>query len=701
MTAINYCDLVKETLTGQWPFNSSEPLRIDEADLEAGIALFAKIAVAITSKEEAIVEGSLDYRVSVAESSMSTVDKIKEFISANFYKFGNACREGFFFSRLDSSLAESVLQHALYSARSMIFHWMTLENPSWMPESELNSRFGENVQLLETSVVGEACFDFKRAYREGDYRSGYYLLWLIKQAAGCSYEMPEVESFTDLTVSEFLTGSSGTIRSPKKFVEILCFQKWRSDKTLFQEFLTGMAYSSFIDFAVVLLRCISLEDWPSKACIMVTMFETLTNSSRLIIANELAASEDLMTSKVGTHIAKALEASSFKEAIPHLYALTEAMPSFSPASIESIFAYPFSGFRGVTWPDNDRDFTKCVNFCKNEVFVHGSLMIGVYKPGNIVNSCLYLLAYNRNTEKMVWGIPLSSSSLGEDLPGTFSDCCPRGYHLKHIGEQIFLCFQGSKKVHLIHVETGEVSSILEMPEAFDARSVSCFHISQDFAYQVVDRGQNWVLLGGKIVNNCCERGFEIIKPRGEFRLYATHVGFYSAHEKKLVLVNSTGSFAVIENCLAALARDNKLYSLEKSPHYSEENKHCILRVRTLKDSDDVLSDVEREISDTIRASCFGSFCENGQLILFLREQEDFSPVFIDLESGSVTYSRRKVPSYDRTCIDERRGTVWYWDQEFQKLRKISSVGITTMGILKGSGSTTLLHVDESEHLYYM
>lgn len=643
----------------------------------------------------------------------NVVEKIKVFVEDKAYSFRKVCQTGFPFSLLDNSNTEIALRHALEDYDSILFHLMTLEG-TWMSEQELDERFGGPFKRLQASEIAETCSDLKRAYiRNGDNKAGYYLLWLVKQAAGCGYEIPEKDSFNNSTVAKVLSqffADSGSLTNASSFVEILHYRSSRLDESLYQGFLDPKSSSIFLNFVARQLQDIPMDKWPSKASIITGLFETITPESKLVVAKILVSSKDLTTSKVGNHLLAALTARSLREAVPHFNALVELLPNFNHTHVEIIFGRPFIEFchdRSIY--KKDPEFTKRLHFNDmRKVFVHDSLMIGVYDTRTTFGGKgvpPHLLAYDMNTEKMVWGIPLTPILL-EDLslntsatPMTFG--IPRmgskGYRLKKVGEYLSLHFVGEKKLHFIHPETGEFDSILELPEA-SKDTYDCLHISpKGFAYQMVDKDQGRILIGGKIIDKQWNSSFESKTPSGFFRPFSTHCGFQQDFEDKLVLFGPTGDQITIQDCMAAEAQDDKLYSIEKDPLHKDK---CLLTIRTLKIDNEVVSGVEKSISLNVKEASFGKICQNGQLILFSGNFSDTSPIFVDFNS-QVTYSHHKFPCYAKHIVNTHSGELWTWDELSKKIWKVSSTNITLMGSMKSGRGTTLLHINKTDHLFFV
>lgn len=700
MTTISdteYFGLLKETLTENWS-KYNEPLGINNDDLTAGMTLFAKIAARAIDTSGSVKESespslSASHEVSLETASLGgTVDKIKAFVEDKAYRFRRVCQTGFPFSLLESHPTELALKHALEGFDSILFHFMMLEG-SCMSESELDERFGRPFQRLQTSEIAEACSYLKTAYvRDKNKKAGYYLLWLIKQATGCVYEIPENSSFNDATVAKVLSGffaGSVSIRNTTNFVEILHYEG------LYQEFLDPKSCSIFLIFTVRQLVEIPMEKWPIKASIIRVLFNRLTVVHRFSVARALALSEDHTTSEVGDHLLAAIKARSLREAVPHFYALQKLLQWPSGADFMIIFGRPFVEFCKPRSIFNEYpEFIKPLIFNGiREVFIHGSLMMGVYNNHTRYGGKgipPHLLAYDMNTEKIVWGIPLISN-----LPRSG----PREYLLKRVGELISLQFAGEKKLHFIHPETGEFDSILEFPED-PTHQYDELHVGpKGFVYQFIHKGSDSTLIGGRFIDKQWRPSFEAKAPKGWFYGFSTHCGFTNLLKKTLVLFGPTGDQVTIEGCLEVIAEEDTLYSIEKDP---VDKDKCLLKVRTLKADTEVVSGVEKSISLNVKEASFCKICKNGQVILFAGRSSHKSPVFVTLDSQEVTYSPYKfLPELKNHVVNTDSGELWILDKVSTKIWKVSSANITTMGSWERGGNMILVHADKADRLYFI
>lgn len=710
MNEINYLNAIQETLIEQWN-KYVQPLQINHEDLIAGMKLLTKIAVETINKKSSKKEiESIDKSVSLdTESLNESVDKIKVFVEDKARSFRRVCQTGFPFSLLDNTSTEIALRDALEHDDSILSRFIMLDG-NWISEKELEQKFGEPFKRLQTREIVEVCSDFKQAYvKNGDNKSGYYLLWLIKQATGCNYKIPEKEDFNHMTVAKVLNqffAESGSLINAPNFIEILHYRVSRINKPLYQEFLDSKSYLIFLNFAVGQLQSISMDKWPSKADIIIDLLETVTVESKLAIAKALASSKDHITSEVGKHLLAALIARSFRETIPHFNSLVELLPNFNHTNAEIIFGHPFIEFchdRSFNQKNPDSEFKRELHFNgMRKVFIQDSLMIGVYKASRMLP---YLLAYDMNTEKLVWGIPLTPISL-EDLSlnkNATSMAFGKSrnesieYTLKKVGENLCLQFIGEKKVYFIDSKTGEFNFTLELPEVFKDTHDS-LHISpKGFAYQILNQDQ--ILIGGEIVDKKWKTSFIYKNVSGELCPFSTHYGFQQDFEDKLVLFGPTGDQVTIQNCITAKAQDDKLYLIEKDPIHKDK---CLLTIRTLKINKEVVSNIEKSISLNVKDAYFGELCQNGQLVLFSDDFSNISTIFVDLNSQKVIYSQHKFPSsYGEHFINTESGEIWTWDEFSKKIWKVSSENITLMGSMACSRGTTLLHADKLDRLYFI
>jgi hypothetical protein len=545
--------------------------------------------------------------------------------------------------------------------------------------------------------VARACVDFMTAYvRNSNVKAGYYFLWLLKEVTGCAYDIPEKEIFNGSTVPDVLSqffASNGEIKNPIKLVEIFQYQEAWNDRPLCLS-LNSNNLTFFENIVAKLLQEVPIDNWPGKRTVIINFLKIYNHNERLAIAKDLVKSEDTTTSKIGEHLQEALLSSSLNEAIPHFYALQELLGRFDCTIAHSAFGKLFVEFqKNKAFFPNDPAFIKRLNFNEMEkVFVHDSLMIGVY---DIQTTFLdkqvssYLIAYDKNTEKMIWGIPLNPGLTHLIWGPERSRYCAR-----QVGNQIALQFLGEKKVYFINPNTGAFDFTIELPEALEGEYNDLYISKNGFIYQDVERGADTFLIGGKIENQQWSPLFEFPRPSGDFLLLSTHCGIREDFEETLVLFSPKGKQIVIESCIDAIAQDDKLYCLVR------DGDKCLLTVRTLKEDDEVVSEIEKSIEIDRKKVSFGKLCQNGKIVLFSDNSPDFidsgkSPIFIDLATQNITYCEREFHSNTQFVIDADLSEVWAWDEESKKIWKVSRDNITLMGVSEIHENSLLLDVDEN------
>ncbi len=730
---LNYSHLVGGKIPESWlKKKQNDILGTNSDDIRTGIELFTKIAIeAINNKEWPECEFEFDYIAKMAKHNLASetkqptssldkffgaasvfiptwskrkvspetkqqdelVDKIKAFIEYKAIFFDRACRLKFPFSLLERSITEAVLKRSLKHFHSILPDFLMTVDPDWMSEDELDKRFGKAFQRLEMKGIGEACSNLWSTYiKNKDNKAGYYLLWLIKQAAGCSYKMPEKNSFNSFTVHEVLSqffSEGGTVKSPANVVEILHYQGGNS-QVLYTEILNQTSWNPFLNFMSKVFASMPMEEWPNKADIILNSLETLTPEGKQIILDGLVSSKDEETSKFGIHLIGA-KAASLRKAIPHFYALAE-VSSFNNRYAESVFNHPFIPFcKDKNIYSNAPSFTRQLQFNEmKKVFVHNSLIIGIYNPYGGMRFPRYLLAFDMRTEKMVWGTPLTT-------PKTDSGWQKKiNYSLQSVGNLISLQILGESKVRFIDPETGEFTSVIKTPEVFNNVDDDYLHISPEgFAYQNVLKDGTYMFIGGKIIDGQWKSSFTVKKaPYGIFHPFSTHCGFLNPANNQLILFGPTGDQVTIENCKAAEAKGDKIYLIEKDPVSKAQH----LTVRTLKLDKQIISKVEKSISLKAEEVSFGDLCKNGQWILFSGNWFEKSPIFVDLKNEKVTYCEHKMGS--EQIINTNSGELWSWDKDKSGgIWKVSSNNTTLMGTLKGSCHP--IHVGINDCFYLM
>ncbi|PIS01589.1 MAG: hypothetical protein COT84_01580 [Chlamydiae bacterium CG10_big_fil_rev_8_21_14_0_10_35_9] len=707
----SHLNLVKDFFTEN--YGRAHPSPIQEEDFQVGIQLFTKIAEELSANASRASSRLFKKKVRLENKPINeTTAKIQQFLKEHSYRFWSACEAGFPFSKLEPMESEAALKKSLNNYQSIIVNFLKQDDSVWLTEEDLNSKFGKAFYLLNVKEVGAACEGFKLAYlRDKDIKAGYYMLWLIKHASGCDLKIPPKESFQDSTaievLSDFISSQDFTVKSPTNYIELLQFRSSRITPPLNVGFLDQKSTKKFLEYAVAQLQSIPMANWPNKARIITDLLETITTDSKKAAATALQSSSDRQTAEVGNHILSALQAATLKEAIPHFYALDELLSNFNYTHAEVIFGRPFPQFRHDKMIfKNDPDFIRRLNFNEmSKVFVFGDLMLGAYNPNTTFGGKgvpPHLLAYNRQTEKMEWGIPLTPeqpedlSLVTTQVPMTYGlpRMGPAEYHIGQVGESITLQFMGEKRVHCIDSNTGEITDTILLPYENQNDDDRLYLTPDGIGYQMVFLEDDIKLIGGKISDSCLNPDFEVAAPHGFLLPLSTHVGFKDPFEDELIIFNSKGKHVTLD-CLSAYAVGTTLYLVEPNP--SQENT-CKLTVRTMTTDDQVISEVEKSIVLNTKSASIEKICDNGQLILINGYK---LPIFVGLENGEIVYSDHKIPSYGAYHVNALSGDIWSWDTVSQKIWKVSSQEKVFMGSLESGRGTSLLHVDQDNHLFFV
>jgi len=694
-----------------------KPSHVSDEDWITAKWLLQKIATETLNREDSepksprTIQNAHHYVTST--ETTSDTDKITQFIRDKVGIFTAICSTGFPFSRTQEIIQEP-LRRTLECDGSILFNLLTWQSEGmqasdpWISEEDLNERFGHLLPNLKTSEIADTCVNFQHAYLHNkDNKSGYYLLWLIKQVSKCDYTIPGKDAFNDSTVtcvlSQFIKDFNGNIPpiNTEKFIEILHHRSSRFTPFLYQTFLDQEPYNVFLNLTIMQLKNIPMDKWPSKATIIPDLLETISSKNKLIVTKALASSTDPATSEIGQHFVEILTACSLTSAIEHLYALQELLPDFTWADIQYIFHCPFIPFLSSYIYKEDPEFVRRVELNgRDQVFISDSLMIGTYDPRDPTVPS-YLLAFDMNTKKMVWGLPLLPPSANAPSINTEMDDIPRitdeDYHIERVGNYLSLQFKGDAVVRLIHLATGEPYSSLKIPEISIGDS-NFLHISpQGFTYHITKQGKDHILVGGQVTGDQWSPSFEFKAPNARFLPCSTHCGFeFFDMDNPLVLFGPMGDQVSIPDCImAAQAHDGQLYTIEKDSAHEDT---CLLNIRTLKTEHEVISPIETSISLNVHRASFGKLCHNGQLILFSQGCRSTVPIFVDLIQQQVTYGD---PFYfdSQYAINADSGEIWIWDEISTKIKKISSTNTVEMGTMKGTRSTRLIHVDKGDHLY--
>ncbi len=269
-----------------------------------------------------------------------------------------------------------------------------------------------------------------------------------------------------------------------------------------------------------------------------------------------------------------------------------------------------------------------------------------------------------------------------------------------LGNDIALQFTGEKKVNLIDLATGKFRAVCEMPRRPRYEEEFPSITPSGITYEIVCNERKRALISGKISDGQWNKSFDFeIRHSGaneKFIQFSSHCGLFTQSQNRLILFNPGGASTTIENCLAVESRDDKLYVIEKN---SANQNQCFLTVRTLKETPEVVSDVEKSILLDKNQVFFGNLCNNGQWILFRKDKLYSYPVFVDLTTETVTHSEYCLFPASEYVINTESGELWTWNPFSHEAWNVSSTGTKPMQPLEKPPANVFSYVDPKKRLY--
>jgi len=216
------------------------------------------------------------------------------------------------------------------------------------------------------------------SYNKGFYtRAGHYALGLIKQATGCSYEIPDEKSMrgsTD-TISQVLAQCFGeesfVCKNPANLVQLLLLSQEDGPRRARLYELLKLDFNTIRAFSIQSLKDIPMDDWPEKARVIRDFLELIPRDDVLDVTRTLFSSHDEETKKIGEHLLGAVRSQSYAEAIPHLNALAEVLPRFNYRYTERIFSHPFIQCYDHPHREEDPSFVRRLNSHLERRYNHG------------------------------------------------------------------------------------------------------------------------------------------------------------------------------------------------------------------------------------------------------------------------------------------------------------------------------------------
>jgi len=703
-------DFLKSVVEQRFKELYDKPL-IKQKDLDAALELFKNFVIG--EIPERYLENS-EYSQNRAQTLACDVTRL------HADKFKQICLTGFPFSICKIPNMQTVLKAALLHDDSILAYCLLA--------AESDEEVLPLVKQLSFKEIVRACHDLKHEYLQyNNNKAGYYLLWLIKNVAGCSFDLPKQGDVNDSTVgkvlSPFLCSDKRNIASDVKFLEMVvekatpqppfflqfldfpsinalfslamkCFQEisldqWPNKVMLIESFLswqmdTGMGkpllqlseerQAALIRFALEQFEQIPADKWPNKVTIIKHLLLKLPEKAAQTMATALANSKDRtlveLSKLVGIRTTldglNPQDTYSTYSMMRIVNPLEEQFPFFNAIDLVNIrFGYAFPKL--CIEPASTKFAKKVVFHTKSGVFVHQSRMIGVYHfPSR--QSPDSLLAYDMYTERLVWSVPLSLLGLTAEQFSSLK--------IHQVGDRIAFQLTGEKLVHFVHSETGEHTSFF-MPESYSRKEggLSIHLASQGYTYQEVWEEDKEVFVGGKIENDKWTQSFKTAVGLGDLLPLSTHCGFYDVNLNQLVVFGPTGHHVKLDYCSNAYAKDSKLFTITTVKRDPLNTKLFLLTVQTLKLDEKVVSEVEKYIP-LEQCATIGKLCKNDQLVLFA---QNGSPIFVDVKTGKMTYSTFAASPHSSNFIDEETGAVWNANLLTQEVWKVTPEKTKLMG----------------------
>jgi hypothetical protein len=321
-----------------------------------------------------------------------------------------------------------------------------------------------------------------------------------------------------------------------------------------------------------------------------------------------------------------------------------------------------------------------LNFDTKSVFVVDNLTIRETPKSRTKRILPHLLAFDIETQRMVWGIKLEKP-------------IAHYYNPQKYGEHMTLQFEDSNEVSFIHAITGEITATVSLPyKVEDGRD---FHLSPEgFCYQLVGLHDNRRIVSGRIVNWTWQPTFESAIESGALTVLSTHAAIYDKYIKKqLILFGPTGASVVFERCLSFHGKGDKLYVVQRGPE-----KECILSVITLINDGGVISEEVKTVHFVSSRPSFLGVSENGICILLERNG---NPIFVNPLTSQVVKSVHQIVSYAQYIVNGETGDLWSWDTLSSELYKINGDQIIPMGKIKAGESTRFIHITSNGRLFIL
>ncbi len=566
-------------------------------------------------------------------------------------------------------------------------------------ESDLEKTLNINMNA-SIEDVAKCCFELYTAYKKDNMQSGHLLLWIIKKYTGCNYTLPSLLNFDTTTVYStlsFVFMVGGKLTNLKNFIAIFVYRYSRCDKFLFQLLLNSEVLDLWFDLLIHSFQTTSSLYWPSKFEYIANILETVDESSKEKIAYVLKESQDDDTSNVGKYIINIFKTKCFNDAIPYLYGLHNislaVKQAFDSSWLNIMFRYPFVSLFNDNHQYNNELIipnTRCLMFTNENVLVFQDVMIGLYKSPFGWGSnppVFYLLAYNLQTEQVLWGLPFDKQQESANVTQDFIFGMPSSVAnmivLRKHNNMLIITHKKQKEIFFIEPHTGHITNKIICDRIADDMHVST---CETFIFQLINKGyMNRLIIGSDIDKSGLKLKFEKQTSIGQFVPLSYHCGIFNSFAKTITIYNRIGHIVLL-NCISVKAYQNHLFSLEQK----YDKKPFILNIRLLLESELIVSDILHSLNSNFDCAkierIFSSEC-----VILVDEHHVFYANF--LTSTVVSYTN--IRHCSEHLVDDN-GNVWSKSYNHNTVQKLTPEGkCQSIGKVRGD----LICVVES-CLYY-
>lgn len=612
-------------------------------------------------------QGDLDIAEDVIkELALEAVEKYRGWVSENdIYsksirqslrskQYQRVWKNQFPLNLLDISCGKQALKKACEEESDILTSY--LKGVDWLDENSLNALFKEYVQRVATIECHDICHRLHMAYEKGNLKAGYYLLWLIKTAAGCAYTLPSKDEFSGSDLFEILNvdALNGKMSRPTLFVELL----------LVRQIYLNLAF--FPPFASRVMMEYSKQVWPEKNACLLKMLSA-PHPTKMIVVKGLAHSEDPETKEIGTHLLNVFKAENYTSALPSLYALKSLIPEMKNG-INAISGFPLPSFR-YRRERGLPQFVTAIDFHDTEMFFEEDEHFVVVEKHTQPH---YLLTFDCMSEKIIWGLPLEDQ-----------------YSLRRVGNQIAYLIEDERTVRFFSLKTGELINRLELPVEHHALRNQIYKSADDVVYYKSDK---LACLFSKSLQEECWKAFLLDDHYHQLIPLSTHCGLLNHVTSELSLFGPTDVPLQFNECSDVYANEDQLFIIQKVP----EQGKSLLSIRKLSKGNDPVSEVHTEIFIPALDLKFGTLCKNGELVLVSGYYEK-KILFVNPLTKEVRFGERDIPEKTSYLIDRWTGAVWVNDYSTGRLWRISSKG--TQDLSKSICSGKLFHINKVGQLY--